>query len=145
MQQVVIKMLRDLLGGTRLRPLSATQLAKALETLNTQRSATLGGCVLRLQKKRQNLLVTREWQRIQPILLDRTHTQGFLWDGRFWLQPKEEWLCGNTILRPLGGANPAWAALPGLTRPGLPTVSVIEAPSAAFGHARWVHKIWPAF
>ena len=145
MQQAVIKMLRDLLGGPRLRPLSVTQLAKALETLNTQRSATLGGCVLRLQTKRQNLLVTREWQRIQPVLLDRTHAQGFLWDGRFWLQPNEELLCGNTILGPLGGTNPERAALPGLIRPGLPPVSVIEAPSAAFGHARWVHDTWPAF
>ncbi|MGB0919366.1 MAG: tRNA lysidine(34) synthetase TilS [Holosporaceae bacterium] len=145
MQQVVIKMLRDLLGGPRLRPLSVTQLAKALETLKTQRSATLGGCVLRLQKKRQNLLIAREWQRIQPILLDRKHAQGFLWDGRFWLQPKEKWLCGNTVLRPLGEANSARAALPGLTRPGLPPVSVIETPSAAFGHARWVHDTLPAF
>ncbi|MGB1230292.1 MAG: tRNA lysidine(34) synthetase TilS [Holosporaceae bacterium] len=143
MQQVVIKIIRDLLGGPRLRPLSVTQLAKALETLKTQRSVTLGGCVLCLQKKQQRLLITREWQRIQPILLDQTHAQGFVWDGRFWLQPKEEWLCGNATLQPMGCTNPARAALPGFARPGVSSVSVIEAPSAAFGHARWVHEILP--
>lgn len=129
-------------GGMRPHPVSHTSLHRLVKKIERgqMKGITCGGCYLREAKSQ--IWITREWKRIQPVILEKT-PQAFLWDGRFYidltrLQEKE-----LLILRPQGlqgGRHPelpvcVTASLPALFNGDTYKTSLCSSP---FATVRWL-------